>query len=189
MTEESNRTFVCPWWLIRTFDNPLRRVFQKPERILSAWVSPGNHCLDVGCGIGYFTIPLARLVGPTGSVTAVDLQREMLEGVRRRARAASLEERVQLFEATGGNLDVGRRFDFILAFWMVHEVPDQERFLADLRALLEPRGRLLIAEPRVHVRRRDFEATLRVAQKVGFEEVGAPRIAFSRARVFGLPPS
>ena len=82
----SPKSHVCPWWLIRTFDNFVRRFLQKPERILQDIVRPGDACLDVGCGIGYFTIPMAGMVGPSGSVTAVDLQPEMLAGVRRRAK-------------------------------------------------------------------------------------------------------
>ena len=76
---------VCPWWLIRTLDNPLRRLFQNPEEILKDFVRTGDACLDVGCGIGYFTIPMAKLAGPSGNVTAVDLQPQMLAGVERRA--------------------------------------------------------------------------------------------------------
>ncbi len=48
---------VCPWWLCRSFDNPLRRLFQDPERILRPHVKPGFTVIDVGPGMGYFTIP------------------------------------------------------------------------------------------------------------------------------------
>ncbi len=55
---------VCPWWLCPTFDNPLRRLIHNPDRILAGLVRPGEIALDLGCGMGYFSIPLARLVGP-----------------------------------------------------------------------------------------------------------------------------
>ena len=77
---------VCPWWLCPTFDNPLRRLIHNPDRILAGLVQPGETALDIGCGIGYFAIPLARLVGPEGSVICVDLQEQMVAGVRRRER-------------------------------------------------------------------------------------------------------
>ena len=75
---------ICPWWLCPTFDNPLRRLIQDPDRILAGLVQPGETALDIGCGMGYFSIPLARLIGPEGSVICVDLQEQMLAGVRRR---------------------------------------------------------------------------------------------------------
>ena len=59
---------VCPNWLIGAFDNPLRRLIQNPDRIVSGRVGPGQTAADIGCGIGYFTIPLARLVGSQGKV-------------------------------------------------------------------------------------------------------------------------
>ena len=55
---------ICPWWLCFTFDNPLRRLIHSPETILSKYVRSGDTVLDVGPGMGYFSIPLAGLVGP-----------------------------------------------------------------------------------------------------------------------------
>ena len=84
---------ICPWWLCPTFDNPLRRLIQDPDRILAGLVQPGETALDIGCGMGYFSIPLARLVGPEGKVICVDLQEQMLAGVRRRAERAGVADR------------------------------------------------------------------------------------------------
>jgi ubiquinone/menaquinone biosynthesis C-methylase UbiE len=174
-------TFVCPWWLIRFFDNPLRRLVQNPEKILGGMVRPGDRCLDIGCGIGYFTIPLARLVGPSGSVVAVDIQREMLAGVRRRAEAAGLASRIQLHLANSSELQPGSGFDFALAFWMIHEVPDQEWMLREIQRQLKPGGRCLLVEPKAHVNRAEFQKTVALAERVGFSKVADVRIFFSRA--------
>jgi ubiquinone/menaquinone biosynthesis C-methylase UbiE len=124
MRRASRDTRVCPWWLIHTFDNPLRRLVQDPERILRGGVRPGDRCLDLGCGLGYFTVPMARIVGPAGTVTAADLQPEMLAGVRRRAEKAGLASRVRLHRVDASGVHFDGVFDFVLAFWMVHEVPD-----------------------------------------------------------------
>jgi len=51
---------VCPWWLAYTFDNPFRRLFQNPDRILGNDAKPGHTVLDIGCGLGYFTLAMAR---------------------------------------------------------------------------------------------------------------------------------
>jgi ubiquinone/menaquinone biosynthesis C-methylase UbiE len=175
---------VCPWWLIRTFDNPLRRLIHDPERILSGLVLPGQVAADIGCGIGYFTIPLARMVGPQGRVLAIDLQERMLDGVRKRAEKAGLSERIQLCRATPAGLGVAGPVDFVLTFYMFHEVPDQERFLGEIHALLKPGGRWLITEPPMHVTAADFEKTIALAAAAGFSLLSRPRITFSRTALF-----
>jgi ubiquinone/menaquinone biosynthesis C-methylase UbiE len=178
---------VCPWWLIWTFDNPLRRVFHKPERLLAGLVKPGDHCLDLGCGIGYFTIPMATMVGDSGAVTAVDVQPQMLEGVRRRAQRAGLESRVRLHLATGPGLDVHDPVDFALAFWMLHEVPDQSAFLQGVFAALEPGGRFLLVEPKGHVTRAAFEESVARAARIGLRQAAIPPVSFSRAVLLSRP--
>ena len=64
---------VCPWWLCYSFDNPLRRFIHDPAHLLAPYVKPGMTVVDVGCGMGYFTIPLARIAGPGGLVIGLDL--------------------------------------------------------------------------------------------------------------------
>jgi SAM-dependent methyltransferase len=85
---------VCPWWLCYSFDNPLRRFIHDPERLLAPYVKPGMTVVDVGCGMGYFTIPLARIAGPGGKVIAVDLQQRMLDALVRRAEKAAVADRI-----------------------------------------------------------------------------------------------
>jgi ubiquinone/menaquinone biosynthesis C-methylase UbiE len=172
---------VCPWWKIRTFDNPLRRLVQKPERILRALVRDGDRCLDLGCGYGYFTIWMATLAGPEGSVTAADLQQEMLAGTRRRARKAGLEARIHLHLVDSSGLPFRGEFDCALAFWMIHEVPDQAKVLGQLLDALKPGGRFLLVEPKGHVTGQAFRQTLALAEKAGFMTTDEPRIFASRA--------
>ena len=154
---------------------------QNPEKILREFVRPGDACLDIGCGIGYFTIPLARLAGPSGRVTAVDLQAEMLAGVAKRAERAGLSERIRLHQADASGLQLEGSFDFVLAFWMVHEVPDQAALFRQIREVLNPGGRILLVEPIGHVRRADFERTLVTASDAGLAVSQTPRVRLSRA--------
>jgi 2-polyprenyl-3-methyl-5-hydroxy-6-metoxy-1,4-benzoquinol methylase len=175
---------VCPWWLCATFDNRLRRLIQNPDRILAGLVQPGETALDVGCGMGYFSIPLARLVGPEGSVIGVDLQEQMLAGVRRRAERSGVADRIRLHQARMNGIGVEETVDFALAFWMLHEVPDQTAFLAEVRACLKPGGRLLVVEPRLHVGGAAFERSVAIARGVGLLPIARPAVALSRAVLF-----
>ncbi len=172
---------VCPWWFIGSFDNPLRRWIHPPEKILSGLVQTGQAVLDLGCGMGYFTIPLARMVGGYGIVLAVDLQTQMLAGVRRRAERAGMSDRIQLHLAAPEKIGVSGPVDFALAFWMVHEVRYQESFLTGIFDVLKPGGCLMVSEPRLHVRARQFDEMLLTASRIGFRASAAPPVRFSRS--------
>jgi len=174
---------VCPWWFVRSFDNPIRRVFHDPEQIFGTWVGPGMHVLDVGCGAGFNSEGLAQLVGPGGWVVAVDLQPRMLAMTKQRLERGGLLARADLIHSSADDLglDAQTRFGFAVAFWMVHEVPDQERLFGQVRSVLEPGASLLVSEPKLHVSRRAFEASVQAAQRAGFSERDRPRIALSRS--------
>jgi ubiquinone/menaquinone biosynthesis C-methylase UbiE len=172
---------VCSWRHAYLFDNVLRRLFHRPEEMFAGYVEPGMTALDVGCGMGYFSIGMARMLGNTGRVVAVDLQQEMLDTVRRRADRAGVGERIHTHRCAADALNIKEQADFALAFWMVHEVADSDHLLGEIRANLKPGGRFLIAEPRFHVKERDFHETLARAGRAGFSVCDAPRIRLSRA--------
>jgi ubiquinone/menaquinone biosynthesis C-methylase UbiE len=144
-------------------------------------VHPGDRVADIGCGIGYFTIPLARLVGEKGWVIAVDLQPQMLAGLRRRAARAGLLERIELHQASATRLDIDTPLDFALAFWMIHETPDPAALLAEINILLNPGAALLAVEPRGHVSHAAFEAMIAAACRTGFDPEPGPPVFVSRS--------
>ncbi len=178
------KTHVCPWWLCFTFDNIFRRLVQDPYDILGPYLHDGDTALDVGPGMGYFTIPMAKMVGADGRVIAVDIQKEMLSRLKRRVDREGLGQRITLQLCSPETLGVDRRVDFILTFWMVHEVPNRERFLAELWSLLRETGVFLLAEPAIHVSKAAFEETVRIAGQAGFTLRGRPRIFLSRCALF-----
>jgi ubiquinone/menaquinone biosynthesis C-methylase UbiE len=182
----SNRTkpqHTCPAWLCPAFDNPLRKLVHDPIKILKPYVQAGDTVLDVGCGMGYFSLGLAELVGEGGKVIAADLQDEMLAGLSKRAAQAGLLPRIQFHRTEPDHLGLFPPVDFILAFWMVHEVQQPEVFLQELYETLRPGGKFLLVEPRIHVSRRAFNGTLALAESVGFHDGGKPWVNLSRAVV------
>ena len=174
---------VCPPWLSFTLTNVLRRLAQDPDRILGRFLRPGDVALDIGCGPGYFTIPMARMVGETGSVVAVDIHPGMLERTGKRAVRAGVSGRIRLHLADKDRLGLEARADFALAFWMAHEVPDPGRLFAEIRAALKPDGRLLLVEPRMHVTEAAFAGLVEAAEGAGFVRQGEESIRLSRAAV------
>jgi SAM-dependent methyltransferase len=135
--------------------------------------------LEPGPGMGFFTLELARLAGPAGAVVAVDIQPRMLEGLRRRAAQAGLASRIDARLAPSGSLgvdDLAGKVDFVLAFAMVHEMPDQALFFREASAVLKPGGRLLLSEPRSMVGGDGFPRELAFAQTAGFRVEGSPAI-------------
>jgi ubiquinone/menaquinone biosynthesis C-methylase UbiE len=178
---------VCPWWLCFTFDNVFRKLVQDPEKILKPYVQEGSTVLDIGCGMGYFTIALARIVGEKGLVIAVDVQEQMLSALQRRAKRAGLEKRIVLQANSQDSLQVDKKVDFALAFWMIHEVPDRVRLFEQISSTLKSGALFLMAEPTIHVSKEMYQNTVRAAQEVGFILRSNPHIFLSRAALFSAP--
>ncbi len=175
---------VCPRWLCFTFDNRIRRFLQDPDRIMNSFIRPGDTVVDVGPGIGFFTIPMARLVGDSGRIIAVDIQEKMLDAILARAHKAGVSDRIRTVLAGEDYLNVKVLADFILAFWMAHEVPNQEKFFTQLHTISNEGGRFLLAEPKLHVAGTQFEKSVSLAQKSGFKLLDRPAISLSHAALF-----
>lgn len=181
---------VCPWWLGCLLANPLRRWLHDPSAILGPHVAAGMTVLEPGPGVGHFTLELARLAGPGGRVVAVDVQPRMLDVLLRRAARAGLAGRIEARPCRPDSLgveDLAGRVDFLLAFAVVHELPDAGRFFEEASRALRPGGRLFLAEPAFHVGTRELAETLRAAERAGLEAIGAPRVRFSRTALLRRP--
>jgi SAM-dependent methyltransferase len=181
---------TCPWWFGYFLLNPFRRLAQSPSRILRAFVREGMVIVEPGCGMGFFTLDLARMAGPGGRVVAIDLQERMLAGLRRRAARAGLEGRIDLRLAQPDRLgiaDLAGRVDLVVAFYVVHEVREPAAFFAEVASALKPDGALLVVEPPLHVPRAAFEATLATAERAGLRVAGRPRIGPNKAALLAKP--
>jgi SAM-dependent methyltransferase len=175
---------VCPWWIGYLLASPLRRVFYRPAAILAPYIREGMTVLEPGPGMGFFTLELARMVGASGRVIAVDIQPRMLDALRRRAAKAGVLDRVDARLAKPGSLgisDLAGRVDFTLAFAVVHELPDAAAFFREAAQASKPGARLLFAEPSGHVNAAMFETELQAARAAGFAPVEAPSLRRSRA--------
>jgi ubiquinone/menaquinone biosynthesis C-methylase UbiE len=174
-------THVCPASHAGFLSTSLRRLIQKPEKILDGLVIPGQIAADIGCGPGFFTVPLAKMVGENGTVIAADLQAEMLDRLRARAARLNISNTIKYHLCEPERIGITEKLDFILAFYMVHEVPSPDAFFRESRAMVNPGGRLLYVEPKFHVNRDEFQSMVALAGTAGWSPESSPKILLSRA--------
>ena len=124
-------------------ESPDRDDWQKPEQIMDALgIAEGSKVADIGIGSGWFTVRLARRVGPNGLVYAEDVQRQMLEATRRRISREGLKN-VETRQGTETDPNLPpRALDAILMVDVYPEVDDRVTFLRNLAAALKPTGRI-----------------------------------------------
>jgi cyclopropane fatty-acyl-phospholipid synthase-like methyltransferase len=177
---------VCPWWLGYVLASPLRRLLQDPVAIVKPYIREGMTVLEPGPGMGFFTVEMARQVGASGRVIAVDVQPRMIAGLKRRLAKAGLLERTDARLAPSDSLgleDLQGKVDFALAMAVVHEMPSSRRFFAEVAEAMKPGATLLLAEPSGHVKKDAFEAELQDAAAAGLKVKDRPVLRRSQAAV------
>ncbi len=177
----SRKNRICPVEIAGMLDNKIRRWLQNPRKILGPYIKEGMTVLDIGCGPGFFSIDLAQMVGKSGRVIASDLQEGMLQKLRDKIQGTELAERIMLHKCEENKIGVSENVDFVLAFYLVHEVPNQEQFFNEIGSILKPNGQVFMAEPLFHVSGRAFEKTLGKARAAGFTPVERPKVFLSKA--------
>ena len=161
---------VCPWWIGMLMASPVRSWFDDPERLLRPYIREGMTVLEPGPGMGFFTLPMARMVGPNGRVVAVDVQLKMLNGLRHRAEHAGLLSRIEMRLAGPDSLgvdDLRGKVDLVVAIAVVHEMPSDDAFFQQAAGTLKPGGSLLLVEPRGHVKGDKFSHEIHAACEAG----------------------
>lgn len=158
-------------------DNLIRKLFQNPARITGPYIKAGDTVVDIGCGPGFFSVEMAKLVGSQGRVLAVDLQEEMLGKLSHKAVLSGLTDIIQPVLCTQERLNIPAsiKADFILAYYMVHETLDKERFFTQVKEVLAPGGRLLVVEPPFHVSKKTFARIEARAIDAGFRILDRPK--------------
>jgi len=177
---------VCPWWMGYLLASPLRRWWQNPEQMVEPYLRAGMTVLEPGPGMGFFTLPLARMAGGSGRVVAVDIQAKMLDVLRRRAAKAHLGERIETRLATADSLgfdDLRGTVDFVLACAVVHEMPSAQHFFQEAAAATKRGGQMLLVEPAGHVTEEKFGGELEAARQAGWRTVSRPTVRRSLAAV------
>jgi len=161
---------VCPFWIGYLLISPVRKLFEDPYKMLGNFVREGMTVLEPGSGMGYFTIPLAHLVGPSGRVIAVDIKPKMIAVLEKRASKAGMINRIERRLCRPERLnveDLREGVDLAVAIHMLHETQEPGKFLDELRQTLKKDGTLLVMEPRGHVSKRDFENSVALARAHG----------------------
>jgi ubiquinone/menaquinone biosynthesis C-methylase UbiE len=162
---------------------------ENPEALLGPLVSTGNRVLEVGPGMGFFTMELAERVGTDGHVDCVDVEPRMLQGLERRLKKHGLAERVtsRLCEPSSlGVGDLAESIDLAVLIHVLHEMPQPKVTLAEVAATLRPKGKLLLIEPNGHVSEEVFEAELAMAREVGFSTIDPPKDWGKRPKLFAI---
>jgi len=163
----------CPSWLgwMVEMDNPFTSINRAKTIIAQLDLKPGMKVADIGCGPGRLTIPLAQAVGPQGSVTAMDIQEEMLAKVRAKAQAANLSNIVYLHAGVGQNKLPLNNFDRIVLVTVLGEIPEQLNALQEIYRALKPGGILSVTEFIFDPHFQRKATVQRLAQQAGLQEV------------------
>jgi len=179
MSKRSER--ICPVEKAGSLDTKIRRWLQNPYKILKPYIKEGMTVLDLGCGPGFFTLALAQMVRENGKVIAVDLQEGMLQKLKEKIKGTELESRIILHKCEEDKIGYKENVDFVLAFYVVHEVPIQQKLFNELGTILKPNGKLFIVEPPFHVSKTAFAETIKNTNTAGFAEVERPNVLFNKA--------
>jgi ubiquinone/menaquinone biosynthesis C-methylase UbiE len=131
---------------LEKLESPERAEWQKPDQVVAALgLRPGGRAADVGAGPGYFTLRLARAVGPAGRVYGIDVEPRMTQLLEERARAAGLANVTPVLAPEGDGLPP-EPCDVILLVNAFHHFHDGPGYLRALGGALAPGGRLALVE-------------------------------------------
>lgn len=157
-------------------DNFIRKIVQNPKKIIGEYIKDGDTVMDIGCGSGFFSIEMAKMVGNSGRVYAIDLQKQMLEKLEKKLFKQNLTKQFILHNCPQEKIGLKGKIkaDFILAYYMVHETPDPIKFLKEIKSMLKKGGKFLLVEPLFHVSKKHFQKLTQDVMDIGFKILDSP---------------
>ena len=179
---ENKKRLVCPLRFAGILDSGFRKLFHNPNKILKPFINKNITALDIGCGSGLFSLEIAELLEGTGKVICVDMQEGMLEIIKNKISGKSFERIIVLHKCTQNNINLKERVDFILMFYMVHEVPNKENLFSEVLPLMNNDGLIMIVEPGI-LPKKEFNRTINIVKNYGFGEYKILKIPLSKGIV------
>ena len=169
--------------------SPARRWLHAPAATLMRFfrVNAGDTVLEIGPGPGYFTIDAARAAGPSGRVVSIDIQPGMLSVLRDRLGEQHIENARPVAADAGRLLLAAGSIDVAFLVFVLGEIPDRPRALAELRRVLKPGGTLAVMEGMNDPDYQLEASVVDLCRAVGFEEVDRQRQRLGYARCFRAP--
>jgi len=180
----TDKKHICPLWLAGVLDNWFRKWLQNPRKILGPYIKSGMTVLDFGCGPGFFTVEIARMVGTSGKVIAVDVQEGMLQNLKDKIIGMEINNRIILHKSMENRIGIAGPVDVVVAFYVFHELTNKINILSEIKSLLKDNGLFILIEPKyVHVSKQEFNDTVGKANNVGLKEIGSIDMFMSRSVV------
>jgi len=157
-------THLAADWLIRGD----RESEEDPDRLLSHLdLKPGLLVCDMGCGNGFYSLKIAKAIGPEGRVLAVDIQPEMLQLLSRRSIEANVENIDMILGTTTDPKLPDNKVDLVLMVDVYHEFSDPKSMLEKIRKSLKPTGKIALVE----FREEDASVPIRPEHKMSKRQI------------------
>jgi len=180
--QETKKHYVCPMGMAGALSSKFRTFFHNPHKILKPFIDKNMTALDIGCGPGVFSIEIANLLEGTGKVISADMQEGMLDIIRNKIKGSPVEKNIVLHKCSQNKIGINEKVDFVLMFYMVHEVPNKNNFFNEVLPLINKNGLLMIVEP-ILLPKKAFNTIINDIKAKGFEEYAKLKIALSRGMV------
>lgn len=173
-------THLHPVEKANALEGRFREFFQNPNIILKKHIHSGMTVLDLGCGTGYFTLEIAKLLNNNGKVIASDVQNGMLEILQQKLLNSELQNQIEIHKSEEHTICWTEKVDFILAFYSFHEMKYIDHIIYELTKIVKPKTKILISEQKFHVPKKKFNTIINKMENNGFEICEKPKIFLSR---------
>jgi ubiquinone/menaquinone biosynthesis C-methylase UbiE len=160
--------------------SPVRKLLHDPQKIILPFIEQGMKILEIGPGMGWFSLPIAHAVGPEGKLYAIDIQQRMLDGLHCRAERTGVASRIECRLSDEVSLpidDLKETVSLTFAFAAVHEILYKDRLFQQIHTAMIPAGTMIMMDPERHCSRNDFEESIATAEACGFTARPGPELA------------